>query len=64
LFGDGGIDAVVIGVVLEHIVVGERIEFLGGGDHEHLVLLVDPPVILAPFFVVGLHHFREELVLV
>jgi hypothetical protein len=64
LFGDGCVDAVLIGIGFEHVVVGECEKLFVVGDHEHFVLFVDPPMVLLPLLVVDVHHFREELILI
>lgn len=44
--------------------VGQSFELFRIRNHEHLVLLVNPPMVLLPLLVVRVNHLREELVFV
>jgi hypothetical protein len=45
-------------------VIGQSLKLLRLGNHEHLILLVNPPMLLSPLLVVQVDQFGEKLVFV
>ena len=53
------VDTVDIQVILEHIVIRKSFELFRLLDHQHLVLLIDPPVLFFPLLVVQVNHLGK-----